>query len=356
MRRAVSSLIAQLERSILNNITEGLTEYYNRLYPDRVNQAISEVEDMTSGWEAELYSYVVEYEAEGRTLREERVARIYQGNVAAQKAAGEFKVISGLAGAGYPVPEVFHLETDGTILGGPFIIMERVKGRNLSEAYHTVSEEEAGALMAEFARIWVDLHNLDGARLFPEDFPRGDMQDYLDELFVSAKRRIDETGIGWLQPVIDWLEEHRATVTPEKLCIIHQDYHTENVMVRESGSLVVLDWTATKAGDYRADLAWTVLLMSTYDDPALREIILESYEEASGREVRDMEFFDVLAVGRRLIDVSSSFAVGAENVGLRPGALDQMRESKDHLHKVYELLIERTGLRLPEFEELLESL
>jgi aminoglycoside phosphotransferase (APT) family kinase protein len=340
----------------LNNIAEGLAEYYNRSYPDRVNQAISEVEDITSGWEADLYTFVVEHEEGGRTLREERVARVYQGNVATRKATEEFKVISGLAGGGFPVPDVFHLETDGALLGGPFIIMERVRGTSLSEAYHTSDEEEARNLVAEFTRIWVDLHNLDGASLFPEDFPRGDTQDYLDEALSHAKKWIDERGIGWLQPVIDWLEERRSGVAPERLSILHQDYHTENVMLRDDGSLVVLDWTAAMAGDYRADLAWTVLLMSTYDDPAFRDLILESYEEASGREIRDIEFFDILAIGRRIMDVSSSFAVGAEQAGLRAGALEMMRESSDHLHKVYELLKERTGLRLPEFEELLDSL
>lgn len=340
----------------MSSIVEGLTEYYNRCYPDRANQAISEVKDITSGWEAELYSFVVEFEEEGRKLREERVARVYLGNAATRKATGEFKVISGLSEVGYPVPKVYHLETEGSILGGPFIIMERVRGRNLSEAYHTVSEEEARTLMAEFIRIWVVLHNLDGVSLFPEDFPQGDTQDYLDEMFSHAKIRIDETGVYWLQPVIDWLDERREGVTPERLSLIHQDYHTENVMLRDDGSLVVMDWTAAMPGDYRADLAWTRLLMSTYGDPALREIILKSYKEASGRKVRDIEFFDVLAIGRRILDVSSSFAAGAERAGMRAGALEMMRESSDHLHKVYELLKERTGLSLPEFEELLDSL
>ncbi len=340
----------------MSNIKEGLAEYYNRRYPNRINQAVSEVEDITSGWEAELYAFIVEYEEEGRTLREERVARVYQGNIATQKAVGEFKVISGLSRAGFPVPKVFHLETDATLLGGPFIIMERVRGKSLSEAYHTSDEKGARKLVAEFVRIWVDLHNLDGACLFPEDFPQGNTQDYLDEMLSYAKNRIEETGIGWLQPVIDWLEERRSGVPPERLSFLHQDYHTENVLLRDDGSLVVLDWTAAMAGDYRADLAWTVLLMSTYDDPAFRDIILESYEEASGREIRDIEFFDVLAIGRRIMDVSSSFAAGAEQAGMRAGVLEMMRKSSDHFHKVYEFLKERTGLRLPEFEDLLRTL
>jgi aminoglycoside phosphotransferase (APT) family kinase protein len=341
---------------LTEDVQAKISEYYSKLYPDREGQRISEVEDITSGWEAQLLTYVVDYQEAGQTVREERVIRLFLGNYATSKAEGEYRVIARLFEAGFPAPELFHLETDASYLGGPFIVMEYVRGRTLSEALHSVPEEEARSLMAEFTRIWVDLHRLDGASLFPGEFLQGDTRDYMDESFARAKARIDETNIGWLQPVIGWLEEHAAGVTPVQLSILHQDYHTENVLQREDGSLVVLDWTAARAGDYRADLAWTMLLMSTYDDPALRDIILESYEEASGVEVKDIEYFEVLAVGRRLIDVSSSFAVGAEQAGLRAGALELMKESSDHLNKVYKLLVEKTGLKLPEFERILDSL
>ncbi|UCD44663.1 MAG: phosphotransferase family protein [Candidatus Bathyarchaeota archaeon] len=335
---------------------ERIEEYYGRLHPERGGLTVSELRDITRGWEAELYTYVVEYEEAGRRAREERVIRLFLGDHATQKATDEYKVISRLFEAGFPAPELFHLETDASLLGGPFTVMEYVRGRTLSEALHSVPEEEARSLMAGFTRIWVQLHRLDGASLFPGEFLQGDTRDYLEEIFARAKARIEETNISWLRPVIGWLEEHAADVTPVELSILHQDYHTENVLQREDGSLVVLDWTAAMAGDYRADLAWTMLLMSTYDDPALRDIILESYEEASGAEVRGIEYFEVLAMGRRLMDVSSSFAMGAEQVGLRAGALELMKESSDHLHKVYRLLVEKTGLKLPEFEALLSRL
>jgi aminoglycoside phosphotransferase (APT) family kinase protein len=339
------------------DIAEKIAEYYRGLFPDREDLSISCLEEITAGWEAELYSFVVEHdEEEGRRVREERVIRIYLGDLASQKASSEFKVISRLFEAGYPVPEVFHLETDASALGGPFIVMERVRGRNMSEALVGASEEEASALMEMFTSIWVDLHSLDGAEIFPDEVPQGGTQDYLDDLFKLAKMRIEEAGVGWLQPVMDWIEENRADVTPGGLCVIHWDFHSENVMLREDGSLVVLDWTGAMPGDYRSDLAWTMLLMSTFNDPALRDTILHTYEEISGKEVKDIEFFEVLAIGRRLMDVSVSFAVGAEQLGMRAGAVEMMSRSSDHLHRVYELLNERTGLRIPEFEEILDSL
>jgi aminoglycoside phosphotransferase (APT) family kinase protein len=253
------------------------------------------------------------------------------------------------------VPEVFHVEADASALGGSFIVMEYVRGRNLSEVLTEVSEEEAERLMTEFTRIWVDLHRLGGPTIIP-GFPDGDTKLYLDDLLVTAEGFIRDLGVGWLQPVVDWIEAHRDEVAHEGLSVIHMDYHTQNVMVRDDGRLVVLDWTQGAPGDYRADLAWTLLLMSTYGPQEVRDEILERYERVSGRETRDIEFFDVIACARRLLSVAASLNVGAEQLGMRSGAEEMMRESAGHFRKVYELFRERTGIELPEIDEFLNSL
>jgi aminoglycoside phosphotransferase (APT) family kinase protein len=340
---------------LTEDIEARISEYYGRLYPDREGLRISDVEDITSGWEARLLTYVVEYLEAGRTVREERAIRLFQGHQASQKAQGEYSLLSRLHEAGFPVPEVFHVEPEPSALGGPFIVMEYVRGRNLSEVLIDASKEEAERLMTEFTRIWVDLHRLEGSTIIP-GFPEGDTGRYLDDLIAIAEEYIRNLGVGWLQPVIEWIQAHRGEVAPEGLCVIHQDYHTHNVMVRDDGRLVVLDWTSAIPGDYRADLAWTVLLMGTYGPQEVRDEILERYERVSGRETRDIEFFDVIASARRLLSVAASMSAGAEQMGMRPGAEEQMRESSGHLRKVYKLLRERTGIQLPQVEEFLDSL
>jgi len=167
---------------------------------------------------------------------------------------------------------------------------------------------------------------------------------------------LDNLNVTWFQPVIDWLDSHRNSVTPEPLSVIHMDYHTRNVMVRDDGRLVVLDWTQAEPGDYRADLAWTVLLMSTYGSSSMRESFTVGYEKASGKEALDMKYFDVIAIFRRLLSMIISINMGAETLGMRSGAENIMKADSIHLSKVYELLNERTGIRLPEIEKILESL
>ena len=209
--------------------------------------------------------------------------------------------------------------------------------------------------MKEFSRIFVWLHQLDVKKLFP-DFPRGRTQDYIDKLCDTGEELIKNSGMTWFRPMLEWLREKGLGVQSVDLSLIHQDYHMRNVLQRDEGSLVVLDWTQAEPGDYRADLAWTMLLMSTYDLPSFREIILEGYEEAAGVKVRDIEYFEALAAFRRLLSITFSFVAGVDGFGLRPEALEMMKQSKRHLTEVYHRITDVTGILFPEFEGILENL
>jgi aminoglycoside phosphotransferase (APT) family kinase protein len=339
---------------LTTGIQAKISEYYSRLYPHKTGLTIVKVEDIICGWEAQLFTYVVEYQEAEQVVCDERVIRLFQGQ-SSEKAMREFNILSRLHGVGFPVPEVFHIETETSALGGPFIIMEMVKGCNLSDVLHDVSEEEAERLMTEFTKIWIDLHRLDGSKIIP-GFPVGDTNVYLDDVLSMAKGLINDLEVTWFQPVIDWLEARRGTITLEGLSIIHMDYHTRNVMLRDDGRLVVLDWTQVTPGDYRVDLAWTILLMGTYGPSKIRDIILERYERVSGKEAIDIEFFEVIAIARRLLSIIISINMGPEKLGMRSGAVEMMKRDSEHLYKVYDLLKERTGIRLLEFEEFLNSL
>ena len=89
--------------------------------------------------------------------------------------------------------------------------------------------------------------------------------------------------------------------------------------------------------------------------PYRRETTLDAIQSISGK-VRDFKYFEVLSALRKLKDVSVSLTIGLGEMGTSAGDEEMMRESKQHLIKVHDLLKERTGLRLPEFEELLKML
>jgi hypothetical protein len=99
-----------------------------------------------------------------------------------------------------------------------------------------------------------------------------------------------------------------------------------------------------------------MLLAGTFLETGVRDAILAAYEAASGTEMEDIQFFEAMSALRRLTDVAVSVEVGAEYRGMRPGAVDRMREAAGHIRKVYDVLVELTGLRLTEYEEFLNSM
>jgi len=311
----------EIEKDKSSLIAEGLSSYYVQKYPEKVNLTISEVEDITSGWETELHTFIIEFEEDGRQVREEHVIRLYTGFNSAEKAAHEFRVINRLLEAGYPVPEVYQLDTDGIDLGKPFIIMERIKGRNMEDELREGSEERLEQLMSMFMKLFVDLHNLDVSLVFPS---REDATtiSYIDGILKRCEDRTARNGICWLDPLIRWLDERKVSVSLVKPSVIHRDFGPMNIMLREDGSPVVIDWGTATVGDHRGDLAWSILLASTFWDPSLRDTILRAYESISGSEIRDYEYFEVLSGLRRITDLAVSLTCGAEKMGMRPEAVE----------------------------------
>ena len=66
--------------------------------------------------------------------------------------------------------------------------------------------------------------------------------------------------------------------------------------------------------------------------------------------------FVVLACIRRLFSISVSLSDGAEKMGMRPEAAATMRTQAAAHRRIYDLLVSITSLRMPEFEQLLDSI
>ena len=332
-----------------------LLDYYRGAHPSWEGVSVTDGVDMTSGWETELYGHTLEY-SKGSLLASKRlVARLYPGRHATRKAEKEFTVMGRLGAAGYPVPEVHEVETDADALGLPFMIMDWIEGHSMMDDFLGTPMEELGPHLEAFTKLFVGLHRVDPLLVFPESPHFEDTSSYLEMALVRTTRGLDESGPPWLRPVLDWLDEHRHGVSPGRFSVLHRDVHPGNIMVKPDGSHAVIDWGASSLGDPREDLMWTVLLASAFWGRPFGETILEAYQRAAGEEVRDAGFFEVAAIYRRIQDTSISFMRGAEEAGMRAGAVEQMKESLGHLHGVHGFLEERTGIRLPEFDELLRN-
>jgi len=344
-----------------NEIKSGLL----RLYQSGSDRRLSPAEDVrvrnlsqiSDGWETEVYAFAVEVGEADDRVREDRILRVYPGNDAAEKSAHEFQVMKQLYATGYPVPEVLLLETEGAFLGKPFVIMERIVGRSMGAVAEKASPEIRQELLARFCRMFVDLHALDWRPFAPDPslYETQEPSALFARLLSEWQAYVHSLHMRAFDPVFDWASERLPGVAFGPPSLLHMDYHHYNVLVREDGAALVIDWGGAMVADYRIDLAWTLLLMSGYGWTDARALILDGYERAAGRRVERIEYFDVVACTRRLVSILASLTVGAAELGMRPGA-EAMMKNAAHIGYVYAILRERTGIAIPEVELLLSTL
>jgi len=334
-----------------------LESFLSSFYPDRQQLSVSDFQNISDGWESEMYSFTLVYESGSSWIKEKCVLRIYPGDNAIEKSQRESFGMRCLWSAGYPVPRIDVVESDPEVLGRPFVIMEWVEGRQMWHMLGSELDAKGQQLLRIFCDLFVRLHNLDWKPFAGENPERhtGDPFRYVDAWFEQAEGALEQYPLIDFRSAINWLESRRSTLPCLRPSPVHQDFHPANILVNDDDHAVVIDWTGFDITDSRFDLAWTLVLVYAYSGRWLRNAVLEQYENQLGDRVEEIETFEVFACVRRLFDVFVSLSEGPQRMGMRPEAIDIMKQHMYATKRVYELLVARTGINLPDVEALIES-
>jgi aminoglycoside phosphotransferase (APT) family kinase protein len=329
-----------------------IQDFIQRQYPSRAELKL-ELSEMNQGWETELKRLTMEYKLGEEYRRTSQVIRIYADSNGAEKAKKEFHVMRQLNKIGYPVPEVYLIESTGQVIGKPFITMELIDGENYFKNFTSEEKEEKASIT--MMKLLARLHEVNPLLIYPE------MR--LPTTYESVKKYTkfhqlyyQKTKNTFLIPVMNWVEKRIPLLRENKPCLIHGDYHANNLILRKNGKLVVIDWGAANIGDPREDLSWTMLLHSIYDKPQAGTKLLKAYKEVSKKPVENIDFFMVTSIIRRLLDLATSIHSGTNAIGLRKDTLELMRSDKQNYLRAYNMLMEITGLELEELYNFLNTL
>jgi aminoglycoside phosphotransferase (APT) family kinase protein len=228
-----------------DNMQSSLQAYYARTFPAKQGLQVRNLVSITAGWESEMYAFDVEYGPAEDRRPEALVLRLYPGDDAHAKSAHEFHSMRQLHKAGYPVPQVHILERANSPFGKPFVIMERIKGQVMGPQLSRACGGKQRKLLTLFCALFMHLHRLDW-RPFVNDVARGETEGpyvFVDRDLRRVHDALAQLSLEGFLPIVEWLEERRDEVPCRQPSLVHGDFHPYNILLRDDGSAVVIDWT-----------------------------------------------------------------------------------------------------------------
>jgi aminoglycoside phosphotransferase (APT) family kinase protein len=223
------------------------------------------------------------------------VLRLFEPQGETARVHHEFALQNALADLGFPAPRVFVSEDDVDILGGPFTIMEQLRGTavytnsiGLSNALPMWVELSVRAPRRR-AEIHARLHALDADVIVRKMDDAGIAPATLGFRLEQIRKRIELDGLSGLRRGIDWLLEHQPP-NDVRLVVCHGDLWGGNILSERSQITGVLDWSMATLAPAELDVANTSVGMR-YAVPqmpgALRAFLRPIQYEGSLRYLRE---------------------------------------------------------------------
>ncbi len=246
------------------------------------------------------------------------------------KSAGnmvrEWRILTALEGTTVPHPTPRLLCDDPTVLGAPFLVMDKVDGFTpgfeLPEPFHSdhglrrgLAEAYVDALVELAAVDWRARGLADLGK--PEGFLERQVPRWLAQLDRYRTRDLPQ-----LDFVTDWLERNRPAGGP--VGILHGDYSPFNVMVAPAPPprlAAVIDWDTGTIGDPLLDIGH---LLARWTDPGEEPVLGEQagglegyptraelaarYAERSGSDLSALPYYECLALFKLAVILEGTYA------------------------------------------------
>jgi len=234
------------ERQLLNYLTSHVEGFRG---PLTVRQFKGGQSNPTYKLTADSGQYVLRRKPPGKLLK------------SAHAVDREFRVISALYAAGFPVPRPLVLCEEDVIIGTTFFVMEFVEGRIFWDLdLPGLEGAERAAIYDNVNETIARLHNTDYAAIGLQDY--GKPGNYFSRQISrwSGQYRASETGeVRAMDALIDWLPANIPQ--DESASIVHGDFRLDNMIVHptEPRVIAVLDWELSTIGHPLADFTYHLM-------------------------------------------------------------------------------------------------
>jgi aminoglycoside phosphotransferase (APT) family kinase protein len=249
----------------------------------------------------------------------------------AHDMAREYRVLTALRDTGLPVPRTRALCEDASVTGAPFYVMDFAAGVVIEQelpAGYAATSAERRRIGAGLMQTLAALHAVDWRAVGLADFGRP--EGYLARQVRRWSEQWERSKASEV-PLISELIRRLSAALPETpaATIVHGDWRLGNVALDpgDPGRVVaIFDWEMATLGDPLADVGYTLVYWGEpADAPGSRgpgayaavtsqpgfhsraELVAE-YERASGRDVSQIEFYEVLALYKLAVISEGAYA------------------------------------------------
>jgi aminoglycoside phosphotransferase (APT) family kinase protein len=178
----------------------------------------------------------------------------------------EYRVMKALHGSGVPVPEMYLLCEDETVVGRAFYVMEYMEGRVLwNQALPGFEPGGRAAIYDEMNRVISALHlvNVEAVGLSsfgkPGNYFERQIGRWSKQYLASVDHPLTEP-IVEMERLMEWLPAHiPASARDEsQASVVHGDFRLDNMMFHPTEARVigVLDWELSTVGHPLADFSY----------------------------------------------------------------------------------------------------
>jgi aminoglycoside phosphotransferase (APT) family kinase protein len=253
----------------------------------------------------------------------------------------EYKVMKALANTDVPVPEMYMLCDDESIIGTKFFIMEKVEGRVLRDPLlsELANAGERQAYFKDFYRVMAAMHNVDIDAVGLGEFGR--KGQYIERQISRWSKQYIASAtedIPAMNRIMAWLPEN--VPADDSVSIVHGDYRAENTitMADQPKIAAVLDWELSTIGHPLSDLAYCCVAYhgdvnsggSSYfgnDLEALgiptEEEVIAQYCQLTGRDgIDDWYFYIVFSLFRMAAIIQGVYKRGLDGNAASTRALE----------------------------------
>ncbi|WP_323760405.1 phosphotransferase family protein [Maricaulis sp.] len=170
----------------------------------------------------------------------------------------EYRLISALHPAGFPVARPYALCTDDSVIGSMFYVMELVDGRSLADgSLPGEAPASRAAMYRALTTTLADLHNVDHVAAGLADYGRpGNYFERQVGRWTKQYRASQTDDLPEVEALIEFLP--RTVPEQSRTSIIHGDYRIDNALFEPDGTRIkaVLDWELSTLGDPLADFTY----------------------------------------------------------------------------------------------------